>query len=395
MHNPGDHPLTMGQLSMWRALSVRPPEQLWESNLDLTWSTPAGTTEEQVRQALTALAVRHESLRTVYRAADDPGGVRQVVLRDPIVRFTEASVRDPFDLTAQPAWRAWVRTPDDGGTPQVRVLIHHIAADGAAVRILESDFHALLRGDRPADAPTPREMAERQRSDAFRAKLVAAGEYRRRIVAAAPTVPVSRGPMVRACAHTGIPHGAVRDAARQLGVTLPTLLLTVYAQTLATTTDRPDHLLWQLSANRMDPTVRRLVSSMTQLVPMLVECDPDGPLRPLARDINVAAVRALQHGVYDPFDVELTDFDHGTFFTFIPAPADAASDPAPSTPEPGRIEFLAPRAYSGASFYVLAEVHPYVQLTMRVMRSGYGRPEVERFLSTMTDLLLRAVKDAA
>ncbi|MEU7799660.1 condensation domain-containing protein [Micromonospora arborensis] len=395
MHSLGDHPLTMGQLSMWRSLSVRPPEQMWESNQDLIWSTPAGATEEQVLRALTALAARHESLRTVYRTADDPGGVRQVVLRDPIVRFAEASVRDPFDLAAEPAWRAWVRTPDDGGTPQVHVLIHHIVADGAAVTILESDFHALLRGERPADAPAPREVAERQRSAAFQAKLVAAGEYRRQIVAAAPKVSVSRGPLVRACADTGIPHGAVRDAARRLGVTLPALLLTVYARALAATTGQPDQLLWQLSSNRMDPTVRRLVSSMTQWVPMLAGGDPDGPLRPPARDINVAAVRALQHGVYDPFAGDLTYFDQGSFFTFIPAPPDAAADPVSSEPEPVRIEFLAPRAYSGPSFYVVARVHPYVQLTMRVMRSGYGRPEVERFLTAMTDLLLRAVKDAA
>ncbi|MFG1869606.1 condensation domain-containing protein [Micromonospora arborensis] len=395
MHSPGGHPLTMGQLSIWRGLSVRPPEQMWESNQDLVWSTPAGTTEEQARQALTALAVRHESLRTVYRGADDPSVVRQVVLRDPLVRFTEASVRDPFDLAAQPAWRAWVRTPDEGGSPQVHVLIHHLAADGAAVRILESDFHLLLRGDRPADAPAPREVAERQRVDAFRAKLVAAGEYRRRIVAAAPKVAVTPGPLVRACAHTDIAHGAVQDAARRLRVTLPTLLLTVYAQALAATTGQPDQLLWQLSSNRMDPTVRRLVSSMTQWVPMLAGGDPDGPLRPLARDINVAAVRALQHGVYDPYAVELADFDHGSFFTFIPAPADAVPDSAPGEPEPGRIEFLAPRAYSGPSFYVLARVYPRVQLIMRVMRSGYGRAEVERFLSTMTDLLVRVVKDAA
>ncbi|MET8910941.1 condensation domain-containing protein [Micromonospora sp. NPDC004551] len=393
MRSHGSYPLTIGQLSMWRALSVRPAAQLWESNQDPAWSVPAGTTERQVRDALTALAARHESLRTVYRPAEDPGGVRQVVLRDPLVQLTEASVREPFDLAAQPAWRAWLRTPDDGGPPQVQLVIHHIAADGAAMRILESDFHTLLRGGRPDDAPAPREVAERQRADAFRARLAAAGEYRRRIVAAAPRPPVSRGPLVRACAHTGIPYDAVRQAARHLQVTLPTVLLTVYAQALALTTGLTDQLLWQLAANRLDPTVRRLVSSMTQWVPMLASGDPDGPLRPMAREVNVAAVRAMQHGVYDPFAVTPMDFDHGSFFTFIPAPAD--TDPAPSEAAPGRIEFLPPRAYSGASFYLMARVHPYVQLTLRVMRSGYGRAEVERFLTTMTDLLQRAVKDAA
>ncbi|SCL44452.1 Condensation domain-containing protein [Micromonospora citrea] len=393
MHGQGGYPLTMGQRSMWRALSVRPPEQLWESNQDLVWSLPAGTAAEQVRQALTALAARHESLRTVYRPADEPDAVRQVVLRDPPVRFTEASVREPFDLAAQPAWRAWLHSPDDGGSPQLRLVIHHLAADGAAVRILESDLRALLRGDRLADAPTPRKVAERQRADEFRARLIAAGEYRRRTIAAAPRVPVSRGSLVRARAHTGIPYGVVRDAARRLRITVPTLLLTVYAQALAATTGRTDQLLWQLASNRLDPTVRRLVSSMTQWVPMLAACDPDGPLPPMARGVNVAALRAMQHGVYDPFAVAPMDFDHGSFFTFIPAPADA--DPEPSEVAPRRVEFLPPRAYSGASFYLMAWVHPCVQFTLRVMRGGYGRAEVERFLTTMTDLLLRAVEEPA
>ncbi|MEU4334952.1 condensation domain-containing protein [Micromonospora lupini] len=395
MHGQGHHPLTMGQLSMWRAVSVRPTEQLWESNQDLLWSTPAGTSEEQVRQALTALAARHESLRTVYRPGDEPSGVRQVILRDPLVRFGAASAREPFDLSAQPAWRAWMSPADGGESTQVHVLIHHIAADGAAVRILESDFHALLRGDPLPDAPTPRELAERQRTDAFRARLSAALEYRRRIVAAAPRAAASRGPLVRARAQTGIPYRDVHRAARRLGVTLPTLLLTVYAQALAATTGRTDHLLWQLSANRMDPAVRGLVSSLTQWVPMLAGCDPDGPLRPMARDVNVAVARALQHGVYDPFAVALTDLDHGSYFTFIPAPADAAVDSTPAETAPARVEFLAPHARSGPSFYLMSHVHPDVRLTVRVMRDGYGRVEVRRLLTTMTDLLLRAVKDTA
>ncbi|MGN9777614.1 condensation domain-containing protein [Micromonospora sp. H33] len=392
MRIQGTYPLTMGQLSMWNALAVRPPEQLWESNQDIVWPIPAGTTVEQVRRALTALAVRHESLRTVYRPADELGGVRQLVLRDPLVQFTEGSVREPFDLAAQPAWRAWVRAPDDG-SPQVNLVIHHIAADGAAVRILESDFHSLLRGDPLDDAPAPREVAERQRSDAFRARLTAAGEYRRRTAEAAPRVPVTQGPLVRARAHTGIPYGMARRAAQGLQVTLPNLLLAVYAQALAATTGVADQLLWQLAANRLDPAVRRLVSSMTQWVPLLVPGDPDGGLPPVAREVNVAALRAMQHGVYDPFAVTPQDFDHGSYFTFIPAPVDA--DPVPSEVVPGSFEWLPARAYSGASFYLVAWVYPHVQLTLRVMRSGYGRADVERFLTAMTDLLLRAVKDTA
>ncbi|MEV5694653.1 condensation domain-containing protein [Micromonospora globbae] len=387
----GTYPLTMGQLSMWKALAVRPPEQLWESNQDVVWPVAAPVTEERIRHALTALAVRHESLRTVYRPAHESGEVRQAVLRDPPVRFGEASVREPFDLTAEPAWRAWVRTPDDG-PPRVHLVIHHIVADGAALRVLESDFHALLRDEPLPDAPAPREVAERQRGDAFRERLTAAAEYRRHTVAAAPRAPVSRGPLVRALVDTGVPYGAARRAAQHLRVTLPNLLLAVYAQALAATTGVADQLLWQLAANRLDPAVRRLVSSMTQWVPMLVPVDPDGPLGSVAREVNVAAVRAMRHGVYDPFAVGPHDFDHGSYVTFIPPPADA--DPASTEVLPGRIEWLPPRSYSGASFYLIARAHPTVQLTLRVMRDGYGRAEVERFLTTMADLLLRTVKDA-
>ncbi|RKN21026.1 hypothetical protein D7147_09480 [Micromonospora musae] len=391
MRIQGVYPLTMGQLSMWSALAVRPPEQLWESNLEATWPIPAGVTEARVRDSLRVLAARHESLRTVYRPADDPGDLRQVVLADPLVRFTPASLREPFDLTAQPAWRAWIHTPDEGPA-RVRLLIHHIAADGAALRILESDLHALLRGEPLGAAPAPRELAERQRGTAFRKRLTAAGEYRRQTLAAAPRAAASRGPLLRALLHTGVPYDAARRAAQHLQVTLPNLLLAVYAQALAATTGTAEQLLWQLAANRLDPSVRRLVSSMTQWVPTVASCDPDGPLGPPARQVNVAAVQAMRHGVFDPFAVTPQDFDHGSYFTFIPAPDDA--DPTPTEVTPARLEWLAPRAHSGASFYLVAKAYPTVQLTLRVMRDGYGRADAERFLTAMTDLLHRAVEEA-
>ncbi|TDC38757.1 hypothetical protein E1211_05950 [Micromonospora sp. 15K316] len=391
MRIQGAYPLTMGQLSMWNALAVRPPEQLWESNLEAVWPMSAAATEEQARHALAALAERHESLRTVYRPAQEPGNVRQVVLRDPVVECTAASAREPFDLTAQPAWRAWVHTPDDG-PPQVHLLIHHIAADGAALRILESDFQALLRGEPLGDAPAPRELAERQRSAAFRERLTAAGEYRRQTLAAAPRRTASRGPLLRALFHTGVPYGAARRAAQHLRVTLPNLLLAVYARALAVTTATPEQLLWQLAANRLDPSVRRLVSSMTQWVPMTAAGDPERPLGQSAQEVNLAAVRAMRHGVFDPFAVTPQDFDHGSYFTFIPAPDDA--DPGPTELLPERLEWLAPRAYSGASFYLVARAYPSVQLTLRVMRDGYGRADAERFLVTMSGLLRRAAEEA-
>jgi hypothetical protein len=394
VHGKGTYPLTMGQLSMWRDLRVRPRRRLWESNLDPVWAVPPGVTTDQVRRAFVELAVRHESLRTVYRPADDPHHVRQVVLPDPGVLFAEAPVREAFDLTERPPWRAWVRA--DGGAPRVHLVIHHIAADGVALQILESDFQSLLRGDRLAPAPTPGELAARQRSDRLRARLTAAAGYVTRTVGTAPpAVPVARGPLVRARAHTGIPYSVARWTARKLQVTLPNLLLSAYAQALAATTGTPRHLLWLLTGNRLDPAVRRLVSSLTQWVPLAVECPPGTPVAVAAADVNVTALTAAQYGVYDPFAVPPLDFDRGAFFTYLPPPLTATTEESTeeSTVEKAWVEWLPPRGYSGASFYLIASVFPSVRLTLRVQRGGYGRPEADHFLGTMTRLLRQAARE--
>lgn len=392
------YPLTMGQLSMWSDLQVCPPQQMWESNLEVVWPAPPGVTADQVRDAIVALAVRHESLRTVYRPAHDPHQVRQVVLRDPEVCWSELPEREPFHLVEQPAWRAWVSA--DGDVPRVHLVIHHIAADGAALAVLESDFYSLLAGEPLAPAPTPRALAESQRGDRLRARLRTAGDYVARIVEEAPPTTIAeRGPLVKACAHTGIPYAAAQRAAQHVQVTLSNLVLTAYARALATTTGTDSHLLWLLSANRLSPPVRRLVSSMTQWVPLIATSTPGAVTAADAHDVNVAALTALQHGTYDPFGVPPLDFDRGAFYMFLPPPATTGPEnpitTATSTMEPPSVELIPPRGYSGASFYLVVDVYPQVRLTLRVMRVGYGQEQVVFFLETMTQLLRQVVGQSA
>jgi hypothetical protein len=59
------------------------------------------------------------------------------------------------------------------------------------------------------------------------------------------------------------------------------------------------------------------------------------------------------------------------------------------------VEWLPPRGYSGASFYLIASVYPQVRLTLRVQRAGEGRPEADHFLGTMTHLLRQATREHA
>ncbi|MCG5439826.1 condensation domain-containing protein [Micromonospora foliorum] len=393
------YPLTMGQFSLWQDAVRRPAGQRWESNMNPVWSVPPGIGTDKVRWALAALADRHESLRTHYVTAGGSSDVRQVVAASAPAAYqgtveqeqwstmAAEQLRLPFDLTQQAPWRAWA-VQKDGLTSQVQLVVHHLAADGAALAVLQQDFQSLIesrQATRPA--PTPRGLAARQREPVYVARLAAAAEYREQTIAAAPQeAGIVREGLLRACAHTGISFGLARRTAQRLEVTLPNLLFAAYSHALAGAAGGDSPLLCLLSANRLEPSVRNLVSSMTQWVPVRSAGDAGRPFAAVAADANINAIRALQHGIVDPATVAPLDLDRGCFFTFVSPPpgTDAAAGGGLG---PSRIEWLPPRGRSGPSFYLIASVFPEVSLTLRVMRSGYEREDLERLLSSMTTML--------
>ncbi|MFD7318063.1 amino acid adenylation domain-containing protein [Streptomyces sp. NPDC059883] len=123
--------------------------------------------------ALSALVVRHESLRTTFDAVDgqgiqligEPFAVPVPVTdvppapeaeRDLIVRsLLRAEVTRPFDLRTGPLLRALLVKLDD--TTHILVLtMHHIVTDGWSMGILERELSALYAA---ALLPGPRETA--------------------------------------------------------------------------------------------------------------------------------------------------------------------------------------------------------------------------------------------
>nr|ARU08074.1 MlcL [uncultured bacterium] len=132
--------------------------------------------EDALRAALLDVAVRHESLRTVF--AEDDLGARQVVLPEQaarpamtVVETTEPELRTRmdeaaayrFDLGAEPPLRAWVFRLSQ--TEHVLlVLTHHIASDGWSVPVLMRDlataYAARRGGQAPGWAPLPVQYAD-------------------------------------------------------------------------------------------------------------------------------------------------------------------------------------------------------------------------------------------
>ena len=122
-----------------------------------------------LRAALTALAVRHESLRTRFGNADgvpyqiiDPMpaafSLPMVELSsDAATEWVQAQCHRPFDLEAEPAFRASLAriTPDE----HVLLLVpHHIVIDGWSATIAAKELSELYNASRAGAAVTLPEL---------------------------------------------------------------------------------------------------------------------------------------------------------------------------------------------------------------------------------------------
>ncbi|MGW2130386.1 amino acid adenylation domain-containing protein [Streptomyces coelicoflavus] len=127
-------------------------------------------------EALADLAVRHETLRTVF--AEDADGPYQTVLaperarpaltlrettEEELVADLEREARHAFDIGVEPPLRATLFTvgPDEH---VLLVLVHHIATDGWSMPLLVRDltaaYAARCRGEAPGTPPLPVQYAD-------------------------------------------------------------------------------------------------------------------------------------------------------------------------------------------------------------------------------------------
>ncbi|TDP97977.1 non-ribosomal peptide synthetase/type I polyketide synthase [Labedaea rhizosphaerae] len=161
----GPAPMSFAQARMWYLDRQAPGATNYLLPLAYWLSGPLDVAA--LRRALTALAARHESLRTTYAGDDDgaDGALVQIVAEPAdvplsLVDTTEAELRGqlaaelarPMDLAAQPPVRATLFRLDP--VDHVLVLtLHHIATDARSMDILVSELGDLYRGDRALAEP--------------------------------------------------------------------------------------------------------------------------------------------------------------------------------------------------------------------------------------------------
>lgn len=260
---------------------------------------------EMLERCASELAKRHPSLRTCYRVVEGrpvaiqeapaaPAFVREEAadFGDALARATREA-RRPFDLTRAPLWRLslWRAGPED---QLCLVVMHHLIGDLWSLRIFFEELFELYRAGTEGRAPrlTPisvdyGDFACWQRERLTGARIEQLTEWWRRHLAGAPRRELAPGrprpnkPVYRA----GVEHfemsggllHRLREAARERGVTLFTLLAGAMAALLARWSGQTDVVLGITAARRTRPELEVLIGYFAAPAVLRIDLsgDPD------------------------------------------------------------------------------------------------------------------------
>ncbi|WP_176711023.1 condensation domain-containing protein [Streptomyces sp. Ncost-T6T-1] len=283
-------PLTMGQANMIRCILRDDPTHI---NIHDVWPVPEGTTSTAVTDALRALAVRHEGLRTTFPHPPGSAPVDQVVAAEGTFTVT---VLDHAELPADPAGYAEsvARAARAGrfalerefplritlltvaGQPAyVALAFSHAVADASAMAILREEFAELLAGKEPPGITSlpPVDLAAVEASPAGLRKSEASLRYWERILRTGPqemfAEPRGRRPgtdeEARQLTLRSRRGGrALAGAARRTGHPEATVLMAAWCALVAHRAGQDSCVTAVPSANRFHARVARSVTTTSQ-----------------------------------------------------------------------------------------------------------------------------------
>ncbi|MFB6893591.1 amino acid adenylation domain-containing protein [Kitasatospora sp. NPDC056327] len=155
----GHLPLSPAQRGLWFHYRLEGPSPTYNIPLALTLTGPLD--RDALALAVSDLAARHETLRTVYGESADGEPHQRILPPAPVTLHTGTgaladAVRHSFDLGAEPPLRATLFAHEDG-THTLLLLLHHIAGDGASTTPLARDLaaaHAARLAGRTPELPS-------------------------------------------------------------------------------------------------------------------------------------------------------------------------------------------------------------------------------------------------
>ncbi|MFI5476959.1 condensation domain-containing protein [Streptomyces cacaoi] len=427
--------LTWGQeqVCLWMENSAPHIEHM---NLDvlIECETGAGTTLDDVREALRVVIERHESLRTRLNVQKD-GGYRQFVCasgRVPVqvhhcaaFEASEASEavleelrRLPFTVFEWPLRVAVVTV--SGIVSGVALCLSHVATDGWGIEVIGGDIRELLaaapeerdvlsaRPPRPLVQPREHAAAQRRagsrseaRAEAFwTAQLSRFPNDRFPFPLRTPESP--RFPKITMRSRTAA--RALAEAASRHGTTVNAVLTGALAVLVSAISELEDVTFRLFCANRTSVESRNSVGTFFQIIPVALTV-ADLPFRDIAHAAWQASLRAYRVGERDPrrldrvtesvASVRGVDLDLECFLN-IHGYGGQAEGEAPTAQgtarelttfdDDGGIEEWEP-----GKFYVdVWRVSGCLEVTLSADTALFSRDRLTGFLTCLEDILLRA-----
>lgn len=315
-------PVTMGQANMIRCMLRDEPEHI---NIHDVWPVPEGTRTESVIEALRALAVRHEALRTTFPHAAGSAPREQVVAAEGAFTVTvldhEELPEDPAgyaESSARGARAARFHLDRDfplrislvarsGAPVYVTMAASHAVTDISALAVLKEEWLSLLAGETlpPPASLTPLDLAAEEATPAGLRKSEASLRYWERIIRTGPQAmfaePGAEGTEVRTPRLTLRSRRAAQALARvaeRTGGMPSTVLLTAWCALVAHRADQPACVAAVPTSNRYHPRLARSVNTLSQ--DALLSLDVRVPtFDALLKKAWGAALNAYRHSQFD------------------------------------------------------------------------------------------------
>jgi hypothetical protein len=311
MTAPKSGPVTHGQLSVLRSLRAHGPDGQAVANLLSVWQVPLGTITAEVVDAWLRLVEVHESLRTGYdqRGTTPTQTVHPFVpMRVPTVELAEDTAAaahqlsttyaaEPIDIGAGVPWRAAIATYQ-GDPLYLITVIHHVAADNGALRILEDQFGRLLAGDSITATAQPLELALTQQDDPAASRNVRHWTEVWGQLTTEDRDPGDASERRRASLYSVHGLEAARELSARLRVSVQSVLLAVGALAVARLEQRATVTFVLMAANRLEERWAALVSSLNQYAPVTVTVDERADPLEYLRAIYVQSMNAYMNAVY-------------------------------------------------------------------------------------------------
>ncbi|QDY80520.1 condensation domain-containing protein [Streptomyces qinzhouensis] len=422
-------PVTMGQANMIRCILRDDPTHI---NIHDVWPVPPGTGLEAVIDALRALVVRHEGLRTTFPARPDGPPQEQRVAAEGAFTVTvldhESLPGDPApyaESVARGARAGRFRLDRDfplrvtliarGGEPLfVALAASHAVTDGSALGVLREEWLALLAGGSPPPLATltPLDLADEEATPAGLRRSEASLRYWERIMRTGPQAmfaePGAAGTDVRTPQLTLRSRRGAEALARvadRTGAVPSTVLLTAWCTLIAHRTGQDACVVAVPTSNRFVSLLARSVNTLSQ--DSLLCLDVRQPsFDALLRRAWGAALSAYRHSRFDALAlwemIGRVGFERGSNFardvvfndvSRLPsaptAPAATAGSPGPELElTRGPDQVLPTRALT-----FVYETDPLLRLSMWADPALFPGDRAEAFLTGLVLLLEAAAAD--